>query len=160
VRPNAALLSVAVEPGVMTGDDRAAFLAGDRPDDVLIYLADGAVSDPDALASHGERAGDGVVLVLPGERARDVFQRAAGIDPMAFARRAMDTEGAVRADCAGGTCPADGPGGDHRARFVFAFAEEQNEEAGGLYAEGDVIHAYVACACGERYSDKWVAGER
>jgi hypothetical protein len=160
VTSNTALLSVAVEPGVMTGDDRAAFLAGERPDDVLIYLADGAVSDPDALAAHGERTGEGVVLVLSGERAQGVFQRTAGIDPMAFARRAMDTEGAVRPDCTGGTCPADGSGGDHRARFVFAFAEEQNEDAGGLYAEGGVIHAYVACACGERYSDRWVAGER
>jgi hypothetical protein len=160
VTSNTALLSVAVEPGVMTGDDRAAFLAGERPDDVLIYLADGAIEEPDALASHGERAGDGVVLVLPGERAREVFQRAAGIDPMAFARRATDTEGEVRADCTGGTCPAGSSRGDHRARFVFAFAEEQNEEAGGLYAEGGVIHAYVACACGERYSEKWVAGER
>jgi len=160
VTANTALLSVAVEPRMMTGDDRTAFLAGERPGDVLIYLADRAVSDPGALAAHGERAGEGVVLVLSGERAQGVFQRAAGIDPMAFARRAMDTEGTVRADCTGGVCPAGDSGGDHRIRFVFAFAEERNEDAGGLYAEGDVIHAYVACACGEQYSDKWIASER
>lgn len=145
----------------MTADDRAAFLAGDRPDDVLVYLSEEAVSDPDALEAYGDRVESGVVLVLPGEEARSVFQRAAGIDPMAFARKAMETEGEIRRDCTGGTCPASGPSGgsDHTARFVFAFAEEQNEEVGGLYAEGEVIHAYVACTCGQRYSDKWVAGE-
>ncbi|PSQ33260.1 hypothetical protein BRD09_01470 [Halobacteriales archaeon SW_10_68_16] len=146
----------------MTADDRAAFLAGDRPDDVLVYLSAEAVSDPAALEAHGERVDGGLVLVLSGERARGVFQRAAGIDPMAFAREAMDTAGEIRRDCTGGVCPAsDSDGGsDHTARFVFAFAEAQNEDVGGLYAEGDVIHAYVACTCGERYSDKWVAGER
>jgi hypothetical protein len=146
----------------MTDGDREAFLAGDRPDDVHVYLDETAVSNPDALESHGERVDGGIVLVLPGETARSLFQQAAGIDPMAFAREAMDTEGEVFPDCTGGICPAsDGDGSDdHRARFVFAFAEEQNEEAGDLYAEGDVIHAYVACACGERYSEKWVAGQR
>jgi hypothetical protein len=129
----------------------------------LIYLADDAVSNPGALETHGERADGGTVLVLPGDRARDVFGRAAGIDPMALAREAMDTEGEVWRDCTGGVCPAreeDGGGSAHRARLVFAFAEAQNEDVGGLYAEGSVIHAYVACACGERYSEKWVAGER
>lgn len=158
----------------MTDSDRGAFLAGDRPEDVLIYLADDAVSHPEALETHGERVDGGTVLVLPGDDARRLFQGAAGIDPMAFARRAMDTDGTVHADCTGGVCPASRPdeaggedddaatetSGSHHARFVFAFAEEQTEEAGGLYATGDVIHAYVACACGEMYSEKWVAGDR
>ena len=146
----------------MTDSDRTAFLAGERPGEVLVYLADGAVSDPAALETHGDRVGSGVVLVLDGQRAQQVFQRAAGVDPMAFARQAMDTEGEVHADCTDGVCPArSGPDDrDHGACFVFAFAEKRNEEAGGIYAEGDVVHAYVACACGERYSDRWVAGER
>jgi len=147
----------------MTDDDRAAFLAGDRPEDVLVYLSDDAVSNPDALGEYGDRIGDGIVLVLAGEKARSVFQSVAGIDPMAFAREAMDTDGTIHPDCTGGACPADGSNGEgsnHRARFVFAFAEAQNEEVGGLYAEGDVIHAYAACECGEYYSEKWVAGQR
>ncbi len=146
----------------MTDSDRGAFLAGDRPADVLTYLADDAVSNPGALEAHGERVDGGTVLVLPGDDARSVFGQAAGIDPMALARDAMDTGGEIHRDCTGGVCPAgegSGDGSPHRARLVFAFAEAQNEEAGGLYAEGDVIHAYVACACGERYSDRWVAGE-
>jgi len=137
---------------------REAFLAGRRPEDVHIYLHEDAVSDIEALTEYGERVEDGIVLVLDGEQARGVFQRATGIDPMAFAREAMDTDGDVDRDCAGGVCPA-GEGDDHQARFVFAFAEEQNEEAGGLYAEGPVIHGYVSCACGESYSEKWVASE-
>lgn len=143
----------------MTDSDRAAFLAGDRPEDVLVYLADEAVANPGALETYGDRVDGGTVLVLPGTRARSVFQQAAGIDPMAFAREAMGTEGRVDADCTGGTCPND-DGGDHRARFVFAFAEEQNEDVGDIYAEGDVIHAYVSCSCGTAYADKWVVGER
>ncbi|MEF8782488.1 MAG: DUF5807 family protein [Haloarculaceae archaeon] len=148
----------------MTDADREAFLAGDRPDDVLVYLDEAAVSNPAALEAHGERVDDGIVLVLPGEKARSVFQGAAGIDPMAFAREAMDTDGEVFPNCTGGVCPEsegeEDASDDHRARFVFAFAEAENAEAGGLYAEGDVIHAYVSCACGESYSQKWVAGER
>lgn len=139
--------------------DREAFLAGDRPTDVHIYLSEDALSNAEALADHGERVDGGVVLVMDGERARTVFQRATGIDPMAFAQQAMGTEGAVAPGCTDGTCPSD-EDGNHAARFVFAFAEEQNEDVGDLYAEGDVIHAYVACTCGERYSDKWVAEER
>jgi hypothetical protein len=143
----------------MTESDRAAFLAGDRPEDVLIYLDEAAVSNPEALETHGERVDGGIVLVLAGDKARSVFQQAAGIDPMAFAKEAMGTEGTIDADCTGGTCPA-GDGDDHEARFVFAFAEEQNEEVGDLYAEGDVIHGYVSCSCGTAYSDKWVVGQR
>lgn len=145
--------------------DRAAFLAGDRPDDVLIYVAESAVSGIEALADRGERVDDGVVLVVEGERGRRAFERATGLDPMAFARDAMGTEGTVDPGCTGGTCPVAGDptAADpetHDATFVFAFAEEHNDEVGGLYAEGDVIHAYVACSCGETYADKWVAGER
>jgi len=135
---------------------RAEFLAGQRPTDVHIYLHESAVSNVDALADHGERLDDGIVLVMDGEQARSVFGRATGIDPMGFAREAMDTDGDVADDCTSGSCP-QGDGDDHRPQFVFAFAEEQNEEAGGLYAEGPVIHAYVSCACGASYSDKWVA---
>ncbi|MEF8813769.1 MAG: DUF5807 family protein [Halovenus sp.] len=139
--------------------DREAFLAGERVDDVHIYLSDDAVSDPAPLEQYGERVEGGVVLVLDGEQARGVFRSATGIDPMAFAKEAMDTEGDVAPDCTGGICPA-AAGGDHRARFVFAFAEAQNEEVGGLYADGPVVHAYVACTCGTRYSDKWLATEQ
>jgi hypothetical protein len=140
--------------------DRTAFLAGERPDDVLMYFAEDAVSGIDALADLGERTERGVVLVVEGERGRSAFESATGLDPMAFAKDAMGTEGTVDTDCTGGTCPAAEAGGDHAARYVFAFAEAQNEEAGGLYADGDVVHAYVACSCGETYADKWVAGER
>jgi len=137
--------------------DREGFLAGERPDDVHVYLHERRVSNLAALDPHGERVDDGVVLVLDGEKARDIFQQATGIDPMALARTAMGTEGAIAPDCAGGTCPAcDSDDPD----LVFAFAEEQNEDVGGLYAEGAVVHAYAACNCGERYTEKWVADQR
>ena len=139
----------------MTDSRRGAFLAGDRPEDVAFFLHEAAVSGIDALAEQGERTETGVVLVVPGDTGRSAFQSATGIDPMAFAQEAMDTEGAVDRDLTGGTCPADGA--DHEARLIFAFAEEENPDVGGLYAEGDVIHAYVACECGQRYSEKWVA---
>jgi hypothetical protein len=141
--------------------DREAFLAGDRVEEVAFFLHEAAVSGIDALAEQGERTEDGVVLVVPGDTGRGAFQSATGIDPMAFAQEAMRTEGEVDRDLTGGTCPDGGDGSTgHEARLIFAFAEAQNEEAGGLYAEGDVIHAYVACECGARYSEKWVAGDR
>ena len=143
-------------PGGGVTPEREAFLAGERPADVHIYLDEEIVANPDALAPHGERVDGGVVLVLEGERARSVFQTATGVDPMALAGDAMDTPGTVDRDCAGGRCPR-GDTDDHAATFVFAFVEAQNEAAGGRYAEGPVVHAYAACACGERYSDRWVA---
>jgi len=140
--------------------DHDAFVAGERPDDVLIYLADETLGNPDALADVGERVDDGVVLVVSGDQGRSALQSAAGVDPMAFAKEAMDADGEIESDCTGGTCPNAADSAeeiDHAVRFVFAFAEEQNPEAGDIYAEGDVIHAYARCACGQAYSEKWVA---
>lgn len=142
---------------------RREFLDGERPDDVVIYVTDDALANPERLATRGERLDDGVVLVLPGERGRAVFESAVGMDPMNFAGTAMNTEGDVDADLAGATCPSkrdDEPEDDHGLRFVFAFAEAQNEDVGGLYAEGAVVHAYALCSCGTAYSDRWVVGDR
>lgn len=142
---------------------RRRFLDGERPDDVLVYVSADAVEDPDRLATRGERVDDGVVLVLDAERGREVFSSATGIDPMDLASAAMGTEGDIADDLAGADCPTrhpDEPDADHVTRLVFAFAEERNEEVGGLYAEGDVIHAYALCSCGTAFSDRWVAGDR
>jgi len=138
--------------------DREAFLAGNRLDDVAFFLHDDAVSNPEALDEYAESVAHGLVLVLPGEEGRSAFQSTTGIDPMALAQAAMETPGEIDRDLVGGTCPMvdERPEDEHHVRFVFAFAEAQNEEVGGIYAEGDVIHAYAACACGERFSEKWV----
>ncbi|EMA25102.1 MULTISPECIES: DUF5807 family protein [Haloarcula] len=137
------------------------FLAGERPEDVLFFLHEDAVSNPGALAEYADEVEDGHVLVLPGDDGRSAFQSATGIDPMGLAQQAMGTEGDIGDDLTSAVCPVaeEEPESDHTTRFVFAFAEEQNEDVGGLYAEGDVVHAYAVCACGERYSDKWVVGE-
>lgn len=139
---------------------RRAFLDGERPEDVLLFLGEGAVSGIDSLAERGERVPGGVVLVLPGEQGRNAFRRATGVDAMSFAGSASGTEGRVAPDLVTGTCPeAEGEGG-HALQFLLGFVESENQEAGGLYAEGDVLHAYAACECGTAYSDRWVVGER
>lgn len=151
-------------------DPRAEFLAGERPADVALFLADRYVED-DRLERFGARVEGGVMLVVDGERGRNAFRAATGTDAMTFAGEAMSTEGAIDADLAGGTCPddpgagsegatggeaADAAGGDdHRPQFVLAFAEAQNEDVGGIYADSDVLHAYARCACGKAYSDRW-----
>ncbi|NHN61026.1 MULTISPECIES: DUF5807 family protein [Halorussus] len=135
---------------------REQFLAGERPEDVALFLSDSFVEgEGDGLAKHGEQVEDGVVLVVEGDQGRSVFKTATGMDAMGFAKRAMGTEGDIARDLSGGDCPDC----DGAAEFVFAFAEEQNEEVGDLYAEGDVVHAYAYCDCGTAYSDKWVADE-
>ncbi len=143
--------------------DYDAYLAGDRTDDVALYLSESYVSDVEKLADRddAERVDSGVVLVVDGERGRSVFKSITGMGAMDFGSAAMDDPGHVDSDLAGGDCPHanDGPQ-EHSPQFAFSFAEPQNEEVGGLYAEGDVIHAYVYCSCGESYSDKWLAGER
>ena len=143
-----------------TGDAEtryAAFRRGERTDDVCFYLHEEGVGNVEALSQLGIRTDDGVVLVMPGEEGRAAFQRATSLDPMDFAGMAMDTEGEIDEALTSGACPDAGDGADHYVKFVFAFAEEHHPEMEGLYAEGDVIHAYAACACGTTYSDKWVA---
>jgi hypothetical protein len=142
---------------------RQQFLDGERPEDVLVFFAESAVSDLGTLAEHGEQVARGVVLILEAERGRSAFEGATGIDPMTLADAAMDADGDIDLHGFEGKCPEADAGGradeEHAPRFVFAFAEEQNEQVGGIYAEGDVIHAYAVCDCGTAYSDRWVADE-
>jgi hypothetical protein len=142
--------------------ERQQFLDGDSPGDVLVFFAESAVSDLGTLAQHGEQVARGVVLLLEAERGRSAFEGATGIDPMTLADAAMDADGDIDLHEFEGRCPEAADSGaseEHAPRFVFAFAEEQNEEVGGIYAAGDVIHAYAVCECGTAYSDRWVADE-
>ncbi|WP_435361461.1 DUF5807 family protein [Haloarchaeobius sp. DFWS5] len=141
----------------MSDAAREEFLTGERPDDVALYLADSFVDDIGRLEKFGERTDDGILIVVDGESGRNAFTVGTGADAMTFAQEAMGTEGTIDADLTGGECPECDDGA---VDYVFAFAEEQNEEVGGLYADGDVIHAYARCTCEVAYSHKWVAGER
>lgn len=137
---------------------RRAYLAGDRPEDVLMYLADDAVDDPERLREGGgERVEGGTVVVVDGDRGRRAFAAAAGTDPMGFAGRARGREGHIDRDLTGGTCPDANDGDDHHLRFLFSFAEAEQPDGDGIYEEGDVVHAYAQCACGVAYADRWVA---
>ena len=148
---------------------RRGFLAGERPSELLVYLSDDAVDDPDRLAGAGggERVDGGTVVVVDGERGRQAFAAATGVNAMSFAGRARGRDGDVRRSLTGGTCPDDTSGevdggddetdDDHHARFLFAFVEAHQPDGQGLYAEGDVVHAYAQCSCGVAYSDRWVA---
>lgn len=140
--------------------DLETFLAGEATETVVITLADAVLSEPEALDAYAEPIDGGQALVLDGATGRTVFERATGEDPMAFARAAGDRDGRVDRDLNGAACPAAAGTDGHEPRIVFAFAEAQHDSAGGLYAEGPVIHAYVECACGTRYSDRWVAEGR
>ncbi|MFB6121641.1 MAG: DUF5807 family protein [Halobacteriaceae archaeon] len=133
---------------------REAFLAGERPDDVAIFIDDAVVEGD--LSDAAERTDEGWLLVVDGESGRSVFQRLAGVDPMAFARQAGDNRTSVSRDLIDGECPVDT---EHTPEYVFAFVEAQNEDVGGLYAEGPVVHAYAHCECGTDYSERWVAGD-
>ena len=144
----------------MTARDE--FLAGERPGDVAIFLADAHLRNAEALAGLAERVEGGYAIVVDGERGRRLFPTVAGGAPMEFAQEATKREGAVDRDLTGGTCPdaEDDDDGDeaHAVRFVLAFAQEQTDDAGGRYEEGDVVHAYARCSCGVAYSDRWVVG--
>jgi len=138
-----------------------AFLAGDRPDDVAIYLADDYVDDLGRLEKYGVETEHGIVIVVDGESGRDAFQAATGMDAMNFAQGAMGTDAPIDHDLTDGECPERDvePDVEQAVEFVFAFAEEEkdDDEFDGLYTEGDVLHAYAHCTCGAAYADKWVA---
>ncbi|WP_226480582.1 DUF5807 family protein [Natrinema amylolyticum] len=133
---------------------REEFLAGERLEDVALFLADSYVSD-DRLEEFGDRVDDGTLIVVDGERGRGAFQAATGTGAMEFAKSAMSNEGEIEDDLTGGHCPDATEDEDHAIQFVFAFAEAQNEEVGGIYAEGAVVHSYAQCTCGTAFSDRW-----
>lgn len=138
---------------------REAFLAGERHDDVALFLTHEYLDSQGKLPEIGEEVENGYVLVVPGDDGRRAFAAGTGMDAMEFSRAAMDETGHVDRDLGGGECPDRSPDENHQVEFVFAFSEARNEEVGGLYARGDVVHAYAHCACGTNYSDKWVVGE-
>ena len=132
----------------------AEFLAGERTDDVALFVSHDYLDSEGKLANFGEDVDGGVVIVAPGDEGRKLFSAGTGMQAMQFAQGAMGTEGHVDRDLAGGDPPDGG-----EVQFVFAFAEEQNEEVGGIYAEGKVIHAYAKSTEGAAFSDRWVVGE-
>jgi len=137
------------------------FLAGERLDDVAIYINKSQLGDDHNLGSAGTEVDSGIVLVIPGEAGRNAFEQATGIGAMEFAKEAMGQNGEIESTLAGGICPDDGADdANHDIEFVLSFAEAQNEEVGGMYEEGDVIHAYAHCSCGVNFSQKWLAGSR
>ncbi|MGM0590998.1 MAG: DUF5807 family protein [Halobacteriota archaeon] len=138
----------------------SSFLAGDRLDDVVIFLTGEHLDSQGKLPNLGKRVENGYVLVVPGDEGRRAFAAGTGMDAMQFAQRAMGKAGEIDSTLDGGTCPDVEPDENHNVKFVFAFAEAQNEDVGGIYAEGDVVHAYAQCECGTTYSDRWVVGDR
>jgi hypothetical protein len=136
------------------------FLAGERLEDVALFLTHEYLDEEGKIANYGQEVENGVVLVVPGDDGRGMFASGTGMDAMEFAQGAMGNRGEIDTDLGGGDCPEAEPDENHNVKFVFAFAEEQNEEVGGLYEEGDVIHAYAQCECGTAYSDRWVVGEK
>ncbi|SFR70072.1 DUF5807 family protein [Halogeometricum limi] len=135
------------------------FLAGERHDDVALFLTHEYLDSQGKLPNLGEEVENGYVLVVPGDDGRRAFAAGTGMDAMEFSRTAMGQKGHVDRDLGGGECPDRDPDENHQAEFIFSFSEAQNEEVGGLYARGAVVHAYAHCACGASYSDKWVVGE-
>lgn len=127
------------------------FLAGERLDDVALFLTRDYLDSEGKIANYGEEVDGGVVLVVDGEKGRQLFGAGTGMDVMEFAQTATANEGRIDRDLTGGDPP---DGGD--VAFVFAFAEAQNEEVGDIYAEGDVIHAYASSTEGNAFSDRWV----
>jgi hypothetical protein len=137
------------------------FLAGDRPDDIALYLSESFLDADSRLRNVGPETGNGVVVVVDGETGRRAFAAGTDMEAMEFAQSATQTEGDIDGNLNGGNCPEadEGDASEHQTEFVFAFAEEQKEDVGGLYAEGAVVHAYAQCECGVSYSDKWVVEE-
>ena len=140
---------------------RSAFLDGHRHDDIALFLSESYLDGQEKLRELGDPVESGSVLVVPGDDGRRAFSAGTGMDAMEFARGAMEARGHISRGLDGGECPerASDTESSHAVEFVFAFSEEQNPEVGGLYARGDVIHAYAHCVCGASYSDKWVVGE-
>jgi hypothetical protein len=129
------------------------FLAGERLDDVAFFLTEDYLDENGMIANRGEDVENGVVLVEPGEKGRKLFSAGTGLDVMQFAQKAISTDGHIERDLSGGVSE-DG----EAALFVFAFAEAQNEGVGGIYAEGDVIHAYAYGEDDTAFSDRWIIG--
>ncbi|WP_410766341.1 DUF5807 family protein [Haloferax sp. DFSO60] len=132
------------------------FLAGERLDDVALFLTQEYLDSQGKLPNMGEAVENGYVLVVPGDEGRRAFAAGTGMDAMKFAQSAMGEKSEIDRNLGDGVCPDTETDENHEAKFIFAFAEEENEEVGGLYEDGDVIHAYAKCTCGTAYSERWV----
>lgn len=137
----------------------AEYLAGERLDDVALFLTHEYLDSEGKLPNMGEEVENGYILVVPGDDGRRAFAAGTGMDAMQFAKTAMDTDGDIDQDLSGGVCPDAAPDENHETKFIFSFAEAQNEEVGGIYEDGDVVHAYAKCTCGTAYSDRWVVAD-
>ncbi|NLV03360.1 DUF5807 family protein [Haloferax volcanii] len=137
----------------------AEYLAGERLDDVALYLTHEYLDSQGKLPNMGVEVENGYVLVVPGDDGRRAFAAGTGMDAMEFAQTAMGNDGDIDDDLSGGTCPEAAAEENHEVKFIFSFAEAQNEEVGGIYEEGDVVHAYAKCTCGTTYSDRWVVDD-
>ncbi|MCO8267192.1 DUF5807 family protein [Haloferax prahovense] len=135
------------------------YLAGERLDDVALYLTHEYLDSQGKLPNMGVEVENGYVLVVPGDDGRRAFAAGTGMDAMEFAQTAMGNDGDIDDDLSGGTCPDAAEDENHEVKFIFSFAEAQNEEVGGIYEEGDVVHAYAKCTCGTTYSDRWVVDD-
>ncbi|KAB1187263.1 MULTISPECIES: DUF5807 family protein [Haloferax] len=137
----------------------AEYLSGERLDDVALYLTHEYLDSQGKLPNMGEEVENGYILIVPGDDGRRAFAAGTGMDAMEFAQTAMGNDGDIDRDLSGGVCPDATSDENHEAKFIFSFAEAQNEEVGGIYEEGDVIHAYAKCTCGTTYSDRWVVDD-
>ncbi|MFC7131334.1 DUF5807 family protein [Haloferax chudinovii] len=135
------------------------YLAGERLDDVALYLTHEYLDSQGKLPNMGVEVENGYVLVVPGDDGRRAFAAGTGMDAMEFAQTAMGNDGDIDDDLSGGTCPEVATEETHEVKFIFSFAEAQNEEVGGIYEDGDVVHAYAKCTCGTTYSDRWVVDD-
>ncbi|KAB1193012.1 hypothetical protein GJR96_05975 [Haloferax sp. MBLA0076] len=137
----------------------AEYLAGERLDDVALFLTHEYLDSEGKLPNMGEEVENGYILVVPGDDGRRAFAAGTGMDAMEFAQTAMGNDGDIDHDLSSGTCPDAAPDENHEPKFIFSFAEAQNEEVGGIYEDGDVVHAYAKCTCGATYSDRWVVDD-
>ncbi|MFC6725952.1 DUF5807 family protein [Halobium palmae] len=76
------------------------FLAGERLEEVALFLTHDYLDDEGKIANYGEDVEDGVVLVVPGDDGRGMFAAGTGMDAMEFAQSAMGDAGEIHADLA------------------------------------------------------------
>lgn len=133
------------------------FIAGEKPKHILLYHGIGAGKLPDQAAKLAHDIEDGHVMVLPAAMAQEIADKVLIPDLSTFSERSRERGGAIESFLTAGTCPeAMDNGKGHTLEQIFAFVQPKDELLGGIYAKGDVMHAYALCSCQTYYSDRWV----
>ncbi|WP_254280489.1 DUF5807 family protein [Haloarcula marina] len=138
------------------------FIAGNRPGHIMLFQHENATSLPDDASKVAKNAAEGKMIIQPAVMARDLIDKVLVPNISQFTELSQKRQGNIEPYLTSGDCPEANSNHDedHIIEQLFAFVQPKHNSLGGIYADGDVMHAYARCSCQVHYSDRWVIASK